>query len=195
MLPFRNQIEEWQTKVGVIVRNLHNQSQVGPDHERARLAIALLDLGSELDLLLRSQERDLPDLAQIDLYTTIAIFSGHITSLHECWGDWGLGSTKFAAVLCADTSQITPINIYQVFNKIKYSRFRQILDVACSMFLRLEFQAPQRSVMLIPHCRDRPALGAAERLPFGEQENLNPRRDATVDSVPGIATLARVEPM
>src|SRR5712671_7313987 len=73
------------------MRDLDDQTQVGPDHQRARLAVALLDLSGQLDLLLRSQKRDLPDLAQVNLNSCIAIFSSHITLFHRSLG--GIGST------------------------------------------------------------------------------------------------------
>ena len=73
------------------MRNLDHESQVGANHERARLSIAFFDLGGELDLLLRGQKRDLPDLSQVNLYSGIAIFGGHITSLH---GKLGADRTK-----------------------------------------------------------------------------------------------------
>ena len=45
--------------------------------------------------------------------------------------------------------------------------------------------------MLIP-LSDSPALGAADRLLFGEQENLDPRRHpATAGSIPGIADVGQ----
>src|SRR5438270_10559315 len=83
---FRDQIEQRQSKIGIIVRNLDYEPQVGADHERTGLPIAFFDLGGELNLLLRGQKGDLPDLAQVNLYSSIAIFSGHIAFLHEKLG-------------------------------------------------------------------------------------------------------------
>src|SRR5262249_46459824 len=67
----RNQVQQRQTKVGIIVGNLDHESQIGANHERARLSIASFDLGRELNLLLRGQERDLPNLAQVNFYSGI----------------------------------------------------------------------------------------------------------------------------
>ena len=64
------------------MRNLDDQAQIGADHQGPRLAIALLDFRGQLNLLLRSQQRDLPDFAEVDLNTGIAIFSSHITLFH-----------------------------------------------------------------------------------------------------------------
>src|SRR5215212_3805004 len=75
-----NQVQQGKPEVRVIVRYLDHQAQVRADHEGARFAVALLDLGSQLDLLVGSKERDLPDLAQVNLYSSIAIFSSHKTS-------------------------------------------------------------------------------------------------------------------
>jgi hypothetical protein len=64
------------------VRDLDHEPQVRANHQGAGLAVALLDLGSQLDLLVRSQKRDLPDLTQVNLYSSIRIFGSHIT-FHE----------------------------------------------------------------------------------------------------------------
>jgi hypothetical protein len=68
------------------VRDLDHQAQIRPDHQGSRLAIALFDLRGQFDLLLRSQKRDLPNLAQINLNSGIAIFSSHITLFHQILG-------------------------------------------------------------------------------------------------------------
>src|SRR4029077_16012779 len=83
---FGDQIQQRQTKVCVVMRDLDDQTQVGPDHQSARLAVTLFDLSGQLNLLLRSQERDLPDLAQVNLNSCIAIFSSHITLFHPSFG-------------------------------------------------------------------------------------------------------------
>jgi hypothetical protein len=64
------------------VRNLHDKTQVGANHQGARFLIAFFDFRSELDLLQGREKRNLSDLAQVNLYTSVAIFSGHISS-HE----------------------------------------------------------------------------------------------------------------
>src|SRR5207249_5060328 len=80
---FRNQIEQRQSKIRVIVRDLHDQTQIRTNHQGARLLVAALDFRGEFDLLLRSEQWDLPDLTQVNFYSSIAIFSSHKTSLHE----------------------------------------------------------------------------------------------------------------
>jgi hypothetical protein len=89
-ISFRNQVEQRETKVRVVVRDLDDQAQVRTNHERARFAVALLDLRGELDLLIGRQERDLPDLAEINLYSSVAIFGSHKTS--HVKGDKGAGA-------------------------------------------------------------------------------------------------------
>ena len=74
------------------MRNLYHQAQIGPDHQGTCFAITLLDLSGQLNLLLRSQQRDLPDLAQVNLNSCIAIFSSHITLFHRSFG--GIESTN-----------------------------------------------------------------------------------------------------
>src|SRR5215510_10807710 len=100
------------------MRNLDHQTQVGPDHQRARLAIALLDLSGQLDLLLRSQQRDLPYLAQVNLYSCIAIFSSHITLFHLSFGGIGsrtsrtlYSSTPYRSRVVPSRKYLTRLNI------------------------------------------------------------------------------------
>src|SRR4029077_12527960 len=52
-IAFGNQIKQRQPEVCVVMRDLYDQAQIGADHERARFAIAFLDFGGELNLLLR----------------------------------------------------------------------------------------------------------------------------------------------
>ena len=79
---FGNEVEERQTEIRVIVRDLHDEPQVRANHEGARLAVALFDFRGELDLLVGREQRDLPDFPQVNLNSSIAIFSSHIT-FHE----------------------------------------------------------------------------------------------------------------
>ena len=44
---FGDQVEQRQPEVGIIVRDLDDQAQVGADHQRARFLVALLDAGRE----------------------------------------------------------------------------------------------------------------------------------------------------
>src|ERR1017187_8135599 len=47
--------------------NLDHEAEIGLDHVRARLLVALLDARRQADLVLGGQQSNLPDLAQIDL--------------------------------------------------------------------------------------------------------------------------------
>src|SRR5213593_1778721 len=98
------------------MRDLDHQAQIGPDHQGARFAIALLDLCGQLDLLVRSQKRDLPDLTQVNLNSGIAIFSSHITLFHRSFG--GIVSTPsykfYSSMLCR--SRVLASR--EVFNKV-----------------------------------------------------------------------------
>jgi hypothetical protein len=99
------------------VRNFDHQPQVGSDHEGARFAIALLDLGSQLDLLVGSKERDLPDLAQVNFYSSIAIFSSHITFHRK-----GEGGTPWLFPLknSGKACRFLVLTFPQVVNNVKY---------------------------------------------------------------------------
>src|SRR5205823_9969943 len=112
-------IKQRQTKVRVVVSNLDHQSQVRANHQRSSLAVALLNLGGKLDLLVRGQKRDLPDLAQVNLYSGIAIFSGHITLFHRSFG--GIGSTTSCTFYSPVNCRTRVVASREVFNKVKYS--------------------------------------------------------------------------
>ena len=112
-----NQVEQGQTEVRVIVRDLDHQAQVGADHEGARFAIALLDLGGQLDLLVGSKERDLPDLAQVNLYSSIAIFSSHITFHRKGKGD---PPVFFQSLHQGEARRCFVLTFRQVVNNVKY---------------------------------------------------------------------------
>src|SRR5438876_9501580 len=101
------------------MRDLNNQAQIGSDHQRSRLAIALLDLRGQLDLLLRSQQRDLPDLAQVNLNSCIAIFSSHITLFHRSFR--GIGSITSRILYSSTPYRSRVLASEEVFNKVKYS--------------------------------------------------------------------------
>ena len=79
----RDQVEKWQSQIRVIVRDFDNQAQIRTNHERPCLAVALLNLRGQFDFLIRSQKRDLPDLTQVNLNSSIAILSSHITLFHQ----------------------------------------------------------------------------------------------------------------
>ena len=87
MLPSEMRSSSGQAEIRVIVRDLDHEPQVRANHQGARLAVAFLDLRGEFDLLVGSQKRDLPDLAQVNLYSSIAIFSSHITFHEKGKGD------------------------------------------------------------------------------------------------------------
>ena len=93
MLPSEMRSSSGRPEIRVIVRDLHHETQVGANHQGARFVVAFLDFGGELDLLLGGEQRDLPDLAQINLYSSIAIFSSHIT-FHVA-GTRGASSREF----------------------------------------------------------------------------------------------------
>src|ERR1700733_6274957 len=59
------------------MRDLYDQSQVRFDHQSSGLPIALLNARGQLDLLLRSQKRDLSNLPQINFNPRIRIFTSH----------------------------------------------------------------------------------------------------------------------
>jgi len=63
-ISLRDQVEKRQPEIRVVMRDFDDQAQVGPNHQRSRFAIALFNLSGQLDLLIRRQQRDLPDLAQ-----------------------------------------------------------------------------------------------------------------------------------
>ncbi len=106
-----------ETKIGVIVRDLDDESQIRTNHEGARLAVALLDLRGEFDLLVGSQERDLPDLAQVNFYASIAIFSSHITFHRKGKGDppW-----FFPLPHLGKARRFLVLTFPQVVNNVKY---------------------------------------------------------------------------
>ena len=60
------------------MRDLDDQTQIRADHQGTRFFVALLDAGRQRDLVLRGQERDLTDLAQVDFDSSIAVFDTHI---------------------------------------------------------------------------------------------------------------------
>src|SRR4029077_17552228 len=114
---FGDQIQQRQTEVCIIVGDLDHQTQVGPDHQGARLAVTLFDLSGQLNLLVRSQKRDLPDLAQVNLNSCIAIFSSHITLFHR-----SLRGIETSRILYSSTPyRSRVVASEEVFNKVKYS--------------------------------------------------------------------------
>src|SRR5205807_8261655 len=129
---FGNQVQKRQTEIRVVVRDLHHQTQIGPDHQGSRLAVTLFDFRSQVDLLVGSQKRDLPDLPQVNLDSGIAVFSSHITLFHQIPGGYGSTTSRkfYSSMLCR--SRVVASG--KVFNKVKYSNLRQPVDVWCSIF-------------------------------------------------------------
>src|SRR5690606_15567116 len=68
--------------IRVVVCDLHDQPEVRANHLRACLLVALLDTGGELDLLIRGEQRNLPDLPKVDLDSCIGIFARLV--VHWC---------------------------------------------------------------------------------------------------------------
>src|ERR1700692_682590 len=117
---FGNQVQKRQAEIRIVMRDLDHQAQIGPDHQGARFAIALLDFRGQLDLLVRSQKRDLPDLTQVNLNSGIAIFSSHITLFHRSFGE--IGSTTSRKFYSPGNCQSRVVASGKVFNKVKYSK-------------------------------------------------------------------------
>src|SRR5207249_12316180 len=76
----RNQIEQRQSKIRIIVRDLNDQTQIRTNHQGASFLVAALNFSGEFNLLLWSEQWDLPDFPQVNLYSSIAIFGCHKTS-------------------------------------------------------------------------------------------------------------------
>ena len=72
---FADQVQQRQADAFVVAGDLHHQAQVGLDHLLAGLLVALLDAGGQLDFLLRRQQFDLADLAQVKLDGRVAVIS------------------------------------------------------------------------------------------------------------------------
>ena len=68
-----DQIQQRQAEILVIVGDFDHQAQVGLDHLFARFFVALFDAGGQFDFLLRGQQFDLADFAQIKLDGRIAV--------------------------------------------------------------------------------------------------------------------------
>ena len=75
MLPSLIKIEQRQADALVVAGDLDDQAQVGLDHLLAGLLVAFLDARGQLDLLLRGQQLDLADLAQVKLDGGVAVIS------------------------------------------------------------------------------------------------------------------------
>src|SRR4029077_21227051 len=114
------QIEQRQSEIRVIVRDLHDQTQIRANHQGASFLVAALNFSGEVNLLLWSEQRDLPDLTQVNLYSSIAIFSCHKTSLHE--RERGVRSPLSDYPGFAGIPQSQHLSRAKVVNKVKYSQ-------------------------------------------------------------------------
>jgi hypothetical protein len=81
------------------VGDLDNQAQVRPDHQGTRGLVAFLNLGGEFDLLLRREERDLTNLAKVNLDSRVGIFAGFVVHI---WV-WRL---RFSAISMRTASEL-----------------------------------------------------------------------------------------
>src|ERR1700726_3040213 len=77
---FRNQIEEREPEIRVVMSDLNDQPEVCFDHPRPSFLVALLNAGGKLDLLLRGQQRCLHYLSEVDLNARFKIVSHAPTS-------------------------------------------------------------------------------------------------------------------
>src|SRR5690606_20906484 len=62
---FADQVDQRQTEIAVIVRDLHHEPQIRLNHQVARLLVALLNARRQLNLLFRSDQRNLTNILQI----------------------------------------------------------------------------------------------------------------------------------
>ena len=82
-----NEVQKGKPVIAEVVGNLDHQAEIRRDHLLAGLFVAALDLPGQLDLVLRTQERHLADLTQIE--TDIVV-----RSFHGIWWYWGLSVTN-----------------------------------------------------------------------------------------------------
>ncbi len=76
---FADQVEQRQADAFVVAGDLHDQAQVGLDHLLARLLVALLDARGQFDFLLRREQFDLADFAQVKLDGGVAVVAGSLS--------------------------------------------------------------------------------------------------------------------
>jgi hypothetical protein len=81
MFPLKS-TEQRQPKVRVIMRDLHDQTQIRTNHQGASFLVAALNLAAS-SISCWGEQRKLPDLSQVTLYSCITIFSSHRTFFHE----------------------------------------------------------------------------------------------------------------
>src|SRR5271166_4987764 len=75
---FRNQIEEREPKIGVVMSDLNDQSEVCSDHQSPSLLVSTLNTRRQLNLLLWSQQRGLHDVSKVNFDDRIRILTSHM---------------------------------------------------------------------------------------------------------------------
>src|SRR5271165_4394726 len=75
---FRNQIQEREPKIRVVMSDLNDQSEVCFDHQSPSLPVSRFNARRQLNLLLWSQERGLHDLAKVNFDDRIRILTSHM---------------------------------------------------------------------------------------------------------------------
>src|SRR5208337_3030195 len=75
---FRNQIQEREPKIGVVMSDLNDQSEVCFDHQSPSLPVSPFNPRRQLNLLLWSQQRGLHDLSKVSFDDRIRILTSHI---------------------------------------------------------------------------------------------------------------------
>src|SRR5271166_2240707 len=75
---FRNQIQEREPKIGVVMSDLNDQSEICFDHQSPSLPVSPFNPRRQLNLLLWSQQRGLHDLAKVSFDDRIRILTSHI---------------------------------------------------------------------------------------------------------------------
>src|SRR5258708_35691820 len=75
---FRNQIEEREPKMRVVMSDLNDQSEVCFDHQSPSVLVSLFNTCRQLNLLLRSQQWGLHDLAKVNFDDRIRILTSHM---------------------------------------------------------------------------------------------------------------------
>src|SRR5438045_5260278 len=76
----RNQIEQRQSKIRIIVRDLNDQTQIRTNHQGASFLVAALNFSGEFNLLLWSEQWDLPTFSRAS-FSPISLSSAGIKPL------------------------------------------------------------------------------------------------------------------
>ena len=77
-IAFADQVEQRQSKIFIIVRNFDDDAQIGFDHLLARFFVAFFNAGCEFDFLLRREEFDLADFAEVKFDRRFAVVRGAV---------------------------------------------------------------------------------------------------------------------